>query len=158
MTTNQTAPRSPAQTKTGRFLKYAAFCYAVGMIVHGSDHLLRGLTGDDRQASWPGAVQIVMAALTVGVSALAIAVALSDCRHAAVASMIIGFGSAAVFLAIHVLPSWASFTDSFVSAEAGARVSDYSWITASFGISAAFVLGLAGADSFLVARSRRSRC
>ena len=125
-------------------MTYGAAAYAIGMIVHGTDHGLRGLSGDDQGASWPAGLQIVMAVLTVVVSLLAVAVARRGDDRAALATMVIGFGSGLVFLGIHMLPSWAAFTDSFVAAPDGAHVSGYSWLTASLGISAAFSFGITG--------------
>ena len=143
MAGNETARIRPPWDVADRSLRYAAFGYAIGMVVHGSDHAFRGLTGDNHHAAWPGSVQIVMATLTLAISALILALVLSGHRHAPVAAIVIGFGSAAVFLLIHTLPAW-GFNDSFVSPESGARVTAFSWVTAAMGIAAALWLGLVG--------------
>ncbi|MDF3311055.1 hypothetical protein P3H15_39330 [Rhodococcus sp. T2V] len=147
MTTDDATSLRPATEALNRPLLWAAFGYAICMVIHGSDHAFRGLTGDDHHAVWPGSVQIVMAVLTVAISALAVASVLWRYRYASVAAMVIGFGSASVFLLIHVSPEWGGFNDSFVSAQSGAQVTAYSWVTASIGIAGAVAFGLAGAFS-----------
>ncbi|MEV6340474.1 hypothetical protein AB0M12_37850 [Nocardia vinacea] len=144
MATNKTAPiRRPGGTGYHR-LKHAACGYAIGMVVHGGDHAFRGLTGDTHHATWPGSVQLVMATLTLVISAFTVVLAFSGHRYASAAAMVIGFGSAAVFLLIHMLPGWGAFNDSFVSAPSGSRITPFSWVTAVVGISASVALGLAG--------------
>ena len=147
MTTDETTSVKPATEALNRPLMWAASGYAIGMVIHGSDHAFRGMTGDSHHAAWPGSVQIVMAMLTLVIAALAVASVVFRYRHASVAAMVIGFGSATVFLLIHVSPEWGGFNDSFVSAQSGAQVTTYSWATAAIGIAAAVALGLAGAYS-----------
>ncbi|WP_280424733.1 hypothetical protein [Nocardia carnea] len=129
----------------------AALSFTVGMTVHGVDHAVRGFTGDDHHAAWPGSLQLVMAALTVVVSAVALVFAFRGGRSGALIVSVIGFGSAAIFLVIHLSPAW-GINDSFVEADAGARVTAYSWVTATLGIAGALALGVAGACA--VARSK----
>lgn len=143
MAANETVPTRRPAGAADRLLKYAAFGYAIGMAVHGSDHALRGLTVDHHHAVWPGGVQIVMAMLTVALSALILTLVLSRQRRAPIAAIVIGFGSAAIFLLIHMLPAW-GYNDSFVSAGSDARITAFSWVTAVVGISAALLLGFAG--------------
>lgn len=144
MATNKTAPMRPPGGAGYRWLRYAAWGYAIGMVVHGGDHAFRGLTGDHQHAMVPGSVQFVMGTLTLVISALTVVLVSSGHRYASVAATGIGFGSAAVFLLIHMLPGWGPFNDSFMSAPSGSRVTAFSWVTAVVGISASVALGLAG--------------
>lgn len=146
MTTKQTAPGRGATAD--RFLVYSALGYAIGMVVHGVDHAIRGVTGDDAQAAWPGTVQVVAAILTLAVSAGALALVFRGHRLAPVAAVLIGFGSATVFVLVHLLPRWIALSDSFVAAQAGARVTTYSWATAALEIATALVFGVAGVRAF----------
>lgn len=144
MATNETAPTRTPRGAADRSLIYAAVGYAIGMGVHGIDHAFRGLTADEQHAVWPGSVQIVMAALTLAIPALTLVLVVSGHRHASVVAVVVGFGSATIFLLIHLLPEWRGLNDSFMSAESGAHVTAYSWATAAVGIAAALWLGFAG--------------
>lgn len=84
------------------------------------------------------------AVLTLAISALMLRLVLTAYRHADVAAIVIGFGSATLFLVVHLLPQWIAFTDSFVTSDTGAHVTAFSWITAVAGILAALWLGIVG--------------
>ena len=127
-----------------RTLLLGAVGYAAGMTIHGVDHAARGLAGDDTYASWPAGLQVFMGMLTLAFSVLAVCSAAKQVRHAALIGIVVGFGSGATFLVVHMLPPWAAFTDSFVNAHPDAHVSTYSWVTATIGISLSFVYGLTG--------------
>ena len=127
-----------------RLLFLGAVGYATGMTIHGVDHTARGLAGDDTYASWPAGVQVFMGALTLAFSAVAVWSAAKQVRHAPLIGIVVGLGSGTTFMVVHMLPSWAAFTDSFVNAHPDAHVSAYSWVTATVGISLSFVYGLTG--------------
>lgn len=145
MTTNRNAERVSAEQHDVRGLRIPAAAYAATMVIHGGDHALRALPAahpSGHHAAWPAGVQVAAAVLTVVISAVLLRLVLTASRHAAPAAMVVGFGSAAVFLGVHLLPQWCAITDSFVSE--GSSASAFSWATAIAGISAAFWLGIAG--------------
>lgn len=157
MKTRESTSRRRTKATPSRLLTYAAVGYAVGMVVHGLDHAMRGFTTDDHHAAWPGWLQIVMAVLTLVVSALALALVISGQRYAPVAAIIIGFGSFAVFLTIHVLPRWGILSDSFMTAESGAMVTTYSWATAVLEMATALAFGIAGVRALKQGGDHRPR-
>ena len=157
MTTNTRGTASAADDRfTNRALSLAAWAYLAGMGVHAIDHLFRGITGSDETASWPGSLQVALSAVAVGLPVATLLFVRTGHRRAPLVATVVGLGSAVVFFTLHVLPSWAPFTDSFIGAEEGARVTPYSWVTAALGIGGASALGLAGAIVLCAAaRARR---
>lgn len=126
-------------------LVLGGWAYLLGMSVHATDHLYRGITGDDRTASWPGTLQVALSVVAVALPVATLLFIRTGHRRAPLAGTIVGFGSAVVFFSLHVLPSWSPITDSFIGAGSGAQVTEYSWITAGIGIGGSNLLGLAGA-------------
>jgi hypothetical protein len=114
-------------------LRHAAIGFAVAVVLHNADHLRRGtsaISGLLQVAGWLG----------LAISLAAIALVLTGHRLAPLAAIAAGFPLAAGFLAAHWLPTWSSFSDSFL--EGGA-----SWlsITASLAeVAGALWLGIAG--------------
>ena len=125
-------------------LRVAVYVFAIGLSVHGTDHLVRGLRTDNHHAAWPGQIQVILAGGTVVISLFTIALVRSGHRWAPVGAAIIGFGAAATFLLLHMSPGWAPWIDTFMSPQSGAMVNDYSWVTAALGISSCMLLGVAG--------------
>ncbi|GAB3668556.1 hypothetical protein GCM10027589_35090 [Actinocorallia lasiicapitis] len=121
---------------------------AVCVGVHGVDHMfLRGMDASPLPVIIGGNVQ------ALGVL-IAMIMALGHRRREAEAVAVAGFGSAALFLYAHVMPTvWHDFSDSFVSAP-HTHVSWYSWVTAVAEIGAGLVAGVAGVRA---SRERRSR-
>ena len=157
MTTNtREAVPSPEVQFATRMLNWGAWAYLAGMSVHATDHLFRGITGNDRTASWPGPLQIALSVVAVALPVATLLFIRTGHHLAPLVGTVVGFGSAIVFFTLHVLPSWAPFTDSFIGAGEGARVTEYSWVTAGLGIGGANALGFAGAFALRVAgRARR---
>jgi hypothetical protein len=89
------------------------------------------------QVMWAGAIQFLLAVITV---------VLVVRRHpwAPLAAIVIGFASAIGFTAVHLLPHWSSFSDSFTGSRVAPNVTVLSWATALFEIGADFALGWAG--------------
>ena len=144
MATASTTNRSHGAARDG-VLVLSAWAYLIGMSVHATDHLYRGITGDDRTASWPGTLQVALSVVAVALPVTTLLFIRTGHRWAPLVGAIVGFGSAVVFFSLHVLPSWSAITDSFIGAGAGAQVTEYSWITAGIGIGGSNLLGLAGA-------------
>ena len=123
----------------------AAWCYAVGMTVHGSDHLIRGLRTDHHHdhAAWPGPVQVFLAAVTVVLAIGAVLIARSRHPYAPAVLAVLGIGSGLTFLALHLMPGWGHVVDTFITAGSGAHITGYSWVTMTIGVSGCFILGAA---------------
>src|SRR5437588_11686105 len=117
-----------------RWLLWAGAFFAVAVVVHGADHLRRGVGAISRDVFWLGTAGIVLE--------VAVVVLISQ-RHrlAPLAAAVVGFVLATGYVSVHFLParSWAS--DSFVSAS---RVSPLSWTAASLEVVAAVALAATG--------------
>ena len=144
VTGNRRVDQLSTDDRSIRSLRLPAVAYGATMVLHGADHAVRGFTADHRHTGWPGGVQVAAAVLTLAISALLLRLVLTAYRHSDVAAIVIGFGSAALFLVVHLLPQWITFIDSFATTDSGAQVTAFSWITAVAGISAALWLGIAG--------------
>ena len=144
MTAKRSMPRRHSDGTASRSLMYAAICFALGMGIHSVDHAFRGFMAEEDHAVWPGGVQIAIAAIVLALPLLTVALVRSGHRHSPVVAMVVGYGSAAAFLLIHLPPEWRGINDSFVSAEAGSHVTAYSWVTALVGIAGSLWLGVAG--------------
>ena len=114
-----------------------AIAFAVGFGLHRIDHLRRGM------AASPTAIMIggmVPGAFAV----IAVLLVLRHHRQAAEAEVAVGFGSAALFVYAHLLPTFLpAFQDSFVTGP-GINVTWFSWLTAVAEIGTALIFGFAG--------------
>jgi hypothetical protein len=128
-----------------RILRYAAVVFAVALIVHGADHLRRGIDVLATAVFWAGTVQLIGAVVTL-------VLVFTRNRWAPVAAVIIGFSSAFGFTVVHLLPDWGVFSDAFPGAHAHADVTAFSWTAALFEIGADLAIGFAGVH---VLRTRR---
>jgi hypothetical protein len=132
-----------------RRLTTAAIAFALGFGVHGIDHFRRGMAASPMAVMIGGTVQgifVVAAVLLV----------LRHHSRAPEAAIVVGFGSAALFVYAHVLPTFLpAYQDSFVS---GPRVNVtwFSWLTAVAEIGTGLILGFVGLQC-LRSRSRASR-
>lgn len=142
MTTLRSITAAPSAARQG--VVVAAWAYLIGMTIHASDHLYRGLTGDDMHSSWPGWLQVALSVVAVGLPVATLLYVRAGRTGAAALSTVVGLGSAGVFFALHVLPSWGPFTDSFVDPQSGAQVNWYAWVTAAIGIGGSLWLGISG--------------
>jgi hypothetical protein len=70
-------------------------------------------------------------------------------KMAAGAAVVVGFGTALGFIAVHVLPDWGTFSDGYL----GAGVDELSWLSVGIEIVISTWLGVAG----LVAMSATHR-
>ncbi|MEU8894925.1 hypothetical protein [Nocardia sp. NPDC048505] len=119
-------------------LRWATAIFAVALLVHGADHLRRGMDTISSTVMVLGTVQFVAAALTI-------ALVLRGHRWAPTAAVLIGFVSAAGFILVHLFPDWfGPFSDSFINPPASAKVTGFSWFAALFEIVADIALGIAG--------------
>lgn len=118
-------------------LKAAAVLYAIGLALHTADHLRRGLDASTKHVFWAGNVSTL-----VGV--IAVALILSNHRWAPAAAVAAGFPIAIGVAAVHFLPSWGVFSDSFVSNHLGWR----SWAVVSVEIAGSLLVGIFGWEAF----------
>ncbi|MFD5174521.1 hypothetical protein ACFWM1_01825 [Nocardia sp. NPDC058379] len=128
----------PETTAPETTLRAATAVFAVALVVHGADHLRRGMDATSALVNALGTLQLLAALLVV---------VLVFRRHSAapLAAVIVGFASAAGFFVVHLLPDWfGPLSDSFVNAPADANVTGFSWFAALFEIAADLAVGLAG--------------
>lgn len=131
-----------------RRLTTAAIAFAAGFGVHGIDHLRRGMAASPTAVMIGGAIQGMFVVV-------AVLLALRDRPRAPEAAIFVGFGSAALFVYAHILPSLLpAYQDSFVS---GPRmnVTWFSWLTAVAEIGTGLIFGYVGLQS-LRCRSKAS--
>jgi hypothetical protein len=119
-----------------KVLRYTSGAFLTALLVHGSDHLRRGIDLTSRTAV-VGTLQFV-----AGV----VAVALVYRRHrlAPKAAIAVGLPSALLFVVAHLLPPLGPFSDSFTGSPVAPGVTGFSWFAALFEIAADLAFGWAG--------------
>ncbi len=127
-------------------LRVAATVFAVALLVHGADHLRRGMDVVTPEVFWLGNVQLVVSLITL-------VLVFRGHRWAPAFAVGIGFASAIGFSAAHLLPHWSAFSDAFTGAHHAPGVTAMSWIAASFEIAAGLGLGIAGLRALRTARA-----
>lgn len=128
----------PETTAPETTLRAATAVFAVALLVHGADHLRRGMDATSALVNALGTLQLLFAMLVVF---------LVFRRHSAAppAAVIVGFASAVGFTVVHLLPDWfGPLSDSFVDAPARANVTAFSWFAALFEIAADLAVAVAG--------------
>lgn len=140
------ALRAPASWRDYRFLRYAALIYAAGLVLHTADHVRRGLDVLTPQVHTAGYV-------STAAGLFAITLVLARHRWAPLVAIATGFSIALGVVAVHLLPHWGAFSDSFIGRQA-TGVTALSWGVVLVEIAGAFALGLAGAS--LLRRRDRS--
>ncbi|MDT7720817.1 MAG: hypothetical protein QOE94_1828 [Mycobacterium sp.] len=126
-----------------RRLTIAAIAFAVGFGVHGLDHQRRGMAASPTEVVIGGLVQGVFVAV-------AVLLVLRHHRRAPEFAVFVGFGSAALFVYAHILPTFLpALQDSFVT---GPRINVtwFSWLSAVAEIGTALVFGYVGRQSLRV--------
>ncbi|KIU16573.1 hypothetical protein TL10_13215 [Mycolicibacterium llatzerense] len=118
---------------------------AVALVLHGADHLRRGMDVIPPAVMVGGTLQLILAAVTI-------ALVFNRNRWAPLAAVGIGYAGAVGFTAAHLLPKWGFFSDSFINAPPWARVTTFSWVTAILEIAANLVFGTIG---LMLLRERR---
>lgn len=115
------------------FLRWTAMAFAIGFSAHVLDHVRRGVTSAPTRVIVIGTIQGLLAVLAVWMT-------LSRNSRAPLAAMLVGFGSALLFMNGHLLPI---SLDSYVTAP-DASVSWFSWLTAFAEIGTGLTFGAAG--------------
>lgn len=129
-----------------RIFDWAAAFFVAALLLHGADHLRRGMNVVRPAVMIGGTLQLLLAAVTI-------ALVITRNHWAPHAAVGIGFVSAVGFTAAHLLPTWGFFSDSFINPPAWARVTAFSWVTAIVEILADLVFGVVG---LWVLRARRA--
>jgi hypothetical protein len=124
-------------TKAERRLRVTAVVFAVALVVHGADHLRRGIDVVTDVVRGAGATQAVLVALTV-------VLVFRRHRLAPLVAVIVGLISAVGFGASHLLPQWSAFSDPFTGTAVAPGVTAFSWFAAAFEIAAGLAFAVAG--------------
>ena len=119
---------------------------AVALLLHGADHMRRGMNVVPPAVMVGGTLQLILAAVTI-------VLVFRRNRWAPLAAVGIGYAGAVGFTAAHLLPKWGFFSDSFINAPPWARVTAFSWVTAILEIAANLVFGTIG---LMLVRERRA--
>ena len=122
----------------------AAIAFAAAFGLHGIDHLRRGMAASPMSIMIGGMIQGLFVVV-------AVVLVLRQRPRASEAAIVVGFGSAVLFVYAHLLPTLlASYQDSFIS---GPRINVtwFSWLTAVAEIGTGLLFGFVGL------RSQRSR-
>lgn len=120
-----------------RILRSTGAFFLAAVLVHGLDHLRRGIDVMTTQVLVGGTVQFVLALV-------AVTLVLRHHRLAPGAAIAVGFGSAVLFVTAHLLPDWGAFSDAYVGSPAAPGVTAFSWLTALLEIGADVAFGWAG--------------
>ncbi|RMI34458.1 hypothetical protein EBN03_07855 [Nocardia stercoris] len=119
-------------------LRWTTVVFTVALVVHGADHLRRGMSTLSMLVMALGTIQQLLALVTIGL-------VFTHHRRAPLAAMVVGFASAVGFTVVHLLPSWfGPLSDSFIAAPPSAHVNGFSWFAAIFEILADVGIGIAG--------------
>ncbi|HEV7526185.1 MAG TPA: hypothetical protein VGP92_14535 [Acidimicrobiia bacterium] len=119
-----------------RWLKYCALLYALGLALHTADHLRRGLDASTGQVLVAGNIST---ALGVAVAVMVVV----GYRRAPFLAAVTGIPVALGVAAVHLLPTWSAFSDTFVDAH-GTGVTAMSWTVVLIEIIGALAMGVAG--------------
>ena len=128
---------------TDFYLRTTAVIFAAAVLVHGGDHVRRGLDASPTAVMIAGSMQAV-------VVLIAVVLVFRRTRWAPHAAIVAGFASAALFIYAHVLPGFWTLSDSFVS-EPHTHVNWFSWVTAVLEIITGIMFGVAGARALRAA-------
>ena|SRR5438477_4842433 len=131
-------PERESETFRGeRLLRVTAAIFAVALVVHGADHLRRGIDV---------ITDVVLGAGATQAAAAAAAIVLVFRRHrlAPAVAAVVGLTSAAGFTGAHLLPHWSAFSDAFTGSAVAPHVNAFSWFAALFEIVADIAFALVG--------------
>jgi hypothetical protein len=126
-----------------RYLRYAALAYALGLALHTVDHVRRGLDVVTTHVEVAGNLSTV-----VGITAVVLV--LIGNRWGPLVAVLTGFPIAFGVVAVHLLPYWSAFSDSF--ADGGNGITAMSWSVVMIEIAGALAMAITG---LMVLRERR---
>jgi hypothetical protein len=119
--------------RTWQVLRNAATVYAIGTFLHTADHYRRGTESVTLHVTVAGTLGLVLAT---------VAITLIMVRHpmAPLAAIAVGIPHALGISAVHFLPDFGAFSDSFASFDAG----PVTWAAVLFEVGGALATGLVG--------------
>ena len=118
-----------------RFLRTTAVVFAIALLVHGADHLRRGVGVITDVVLGAGTAQAVVGAAVV---------VLVFRRHRLAPGLAAGVGiaSAVGFAVAHLLPHWSALSDPYTGSVVAPHVNAFSWFSALFEIGADLAFGV----------------
>jgi hypothetical protein len=120
-----------------RLLPYACGALMVGNLIHGTDHLRRGLglplLGLTPEVFWGGGLVTVAAAVTL-------ALVVVGYRWAPQVAMVVGFSIAVLVSAAHFAPPWGAFSNSYLALS----FDPLAWVAALAEVLGALFAGIVG--------------
>lgn len=119
---------------TAWWFRWAAWLFAIAVVVHNVDHARRGVGGLQAEVVWAGSAAII-------VEVAAVALVAGGHQLAPLATMSAGFPLAAGYALVHFTPQRSWFSDSLLD---GAPVDAWTWAAAGLETIAALALGIAG--------------
>jgi hypothetical protein len=125
--------RDAAADRRLRVLRVAALVYGTGLLLHGLDHLRRGVDELTRHVFWAGNVSTVAGIVTV-------VLVLTRHRWGPTAAAAVGLPTALGVAAVHLPPEWGALSDSLVDGGADG----WTYVAVAIEIGGAAALGLAG--------------
>lgn len=120
-----------------RALRWSAFAYGIGLVIHTGDHFRRTTSAVSTQILILGAISTFLAVFTFALIA-------RRSERAPLVAAVVGIMTAIGVSAVHLLPQWStSFSDAFPGG--GARdITALSWTAVVIEIAGALAMGLAG--------------
>src|SRR5436305_5191306 len=115
-------------------LRITAQVMLVAIVVHGADHLRRGINVSTHVVLAAGAIQTLA-------GAIAATMVFRRHREAPAVAVFVGLAGAIGFAAAHLLPTWSAFSDPFTGGAVAPHVNVFSWFTALFEIAADLAFG-----------------
>lgn len=138
--------RISERTDAVRALRRPGVLFAVGLAVHGIDHMKRGMMASPPSIMVAGTLQILLVIVTL------VAVWRGR-RWAPELSVVAALVSLVGFTYAHLMPAWwPAFSDSYVTG-ARIRVTWFSWVTVVAEMGTALIFGIA---ALRVLRARRA--
>jgi len=123
----------PKDGKATRIFDYATILFAAGFMFHNVDHLRRGVNAVTHEVLIEGTLLSILSITAIGL-------VIARHRLAPMFAMVVGFIGAPGVAAVHLLPTWSAFSDSFPSG----HVDNISWAAAISEVVALFLFGCAG--------------
>jgi hypothetical protein len=143
-TTSTERPTTSRFTAGDVWLARAAGVFTAAVLLHGSDHLRRGIDSIHRDVFWLGTSGVL---IEVGV----VLVICARHRLAPLVAALVGGLLASGYVVVHFLPARSFFSDSFLGHH---HTSPLSWIAASLEVATAGALAITG----LVVLVQRGGC
>jgi hypothetical protein len=120
-----------------RLLRVTAIVYAIGLALHTADHFRRGVWTITRHVFWAGN-------LSTALGVVAVVLIVTGHRWAPAAAVAFGIPIAVGVAAVHWLPTWSVFSDSFVDKDLGWM----SWTVVAIEVAGALATGIVGWRTF----------